>query len=627
MNGMRAIAAALMMAALIGVFSPAAAQESEGEAGADAASSIYVGVSCAVDDVSGTSTCDFAPVDQAGGAVYGLSIPSDNLCAPITDAGVGTLSESGVYAALPDGVGSLSITLQGEVSAGGAAVYGVDTDAGQFSIGGDGIVCDGAELVDPGATTDDHSDESVIDDSLPPADEPVTTLDEEGGEEGAAVDEIPVPDVTVSVLAYDCTIDPSGADPATLVECTPSAGVELSATADGADEGLATTDANGAASFSVPDGSALVVAENTSTIPTGFAPYGNGVANVTAEAGGAITFIHLSEPIVGRLQIVNGSCPTSGESRTEFRVIEPRSVAMADAPECEATGGTVFTILGGTLGDGGISVVTGDDGAWRGYLPAGTYTVVDDSSESAEVTVIVDDISVVVVVDYISHPIGVLNVSRFTCDDAEQAGIEISFFGTEPTVGDDDDCAPTDGDVTIDVDSVVSSASVATITLGSDGVEEIELDPGDYVFTDDASGESASFTIEGGKRVFAVVQDLVVSDDGVGEPGGGNPGGGDPGGEDPGNGNPSPDDGTGNPGDGTGNPNAGGPDDNGGEGTAGGVDTGGNGGDSVADVTQLPATGIRDAQQGAQGMLITFLAISSGLAAGAVALKRARRAA
>jgi hypothetical protein len=608
----RAIVVALLMAAFLGSFGVASAQES----GAEPGSGVSVSVSCLFDEASGLSTCDFTPVDSAGGAVSGITIPGEILCAPVS----GDYAGGAIYTALPDGLGSASVTFVGAVSVGGTASYTVDLAGGPVEAAGGSLVCESAAPTEPDVTTDDVGDEPIVVD---------TTTDEGGpidGELEISEDETSgeiaeVENVTITIYAYDCVSDPNGADPAEYSDCTPSEGIELAATVDGEDAGTVTTDINGWATFSALDGSAFVVAENLSTLPDGYEPYGNGVAFITAEADSVIVFIHLTEPLVGRLQIVNGSCPTSGEDRTEFRVIEPASVAAADAPECAATGGTIFTILGGTLAEGGISVVTGDDGAWRGFLPAGTYTVVDDSGASGEVTVIVDDISVVVVVDYISHPIGVLNVSRFLCE-AEAAGIEITFFGSEPSVGDDDGCDPVDGTITIDVVSEVSAASVVTFDLGADGVEEIELEPGDYVLSDDNTGETANFTIEGGTRLFAVVQDLVVSDDGVG-----NPGGEDPGGENPG-GNPAPDpgDGTGGAGgDGTGNPSTGNPD----GGTDGGVDAGESvGGTSDGDyVTQLPATGVESGDMGADGLLLALLTLSGGLVAGAVALQRSRRAA
>jgi hypothetical protein len=44
-------------------------------------------------------------------------------------------------------------------------------------------------------------------------------------------------------------------------------------------------------------------------------------------------------------------------------------------------------------------------------------------------------------------------------------------------------------------------------------------------------------------------------------------------------------------------------------------------------VAQLPSTGVRNGDRDAQNMLVVLLGLSGGLAAGAMALKRARRAA
>ena len=489
-----------------------------------------------------------------------------------------------------------------------------------------GSVSDGAPEIPAGGVTGEEEDSST------PEPDPIT---DDGGVEAESLEgdfstdevlDVQAEEVFVSVFAFDCNVDPGAGDPAESADCTASQGLEVDVVIDDAAAGVQTTGVDGSATFGAPEGSILELTENAATIVAGYHSIGSGSAELTAAQDASVTFVHLAEPIAGRLQIVNGSCPTTGESRTEFRVIEPQSVAMASSPACQATGGTVFTIQGESLG-GGISVVTGSDGAWRGYLVPGDYTVIDDSGASAVVTVIANDISVVIVVDYVSAPLGLLNVSRFACTVDDESGTEISFGLSEPTVGDDDGCEATAGDIAIDVVEEVSAADVATIDLGSDGVGEIELPGGSYILTDLLTGESESFELEGGTRLYAVVQELKIGDDGVGE---------DPDGTAAPTETKTPDDGTGggggtgptptetpDDGDGTGTDNGGG-----GETTDGDIDTGSSDdgtdddGDELAGVTTLPSAGAHISKRDQTQAYVMFGLLAAALSVGAFGGRR-----
>jgi LPXTG-motif cell wall-anchored protein len=201
--------------------------------------------------------------------------------------------------------------------------------------------------------------------------------------------------------------------------------------------------------------------------------------------------------------------------------------------------------------------------------------------------VIVDDISVVIVIDYYSRPVGVLNISRFACEDPNPVGIAISVLASQPDVWTNEDCTPATGDVTIDVVSEVSAASIGTFSIEASGQVDVELDPGNYQVTDVASGLSTIVGIEGGIRVWTLIQDSVTQSGGIGEDPDGNPGGPD-----------DPDDGTGANPDGQGGPTSGSgvgaPGD--GTDTTGGIDAGSNSefedyDSELASVSSLPETG------------------------------------
>jgi len=648
--GIRLFAALLLFVTLAGATAQVSAQDSgEGVSTTDLLSA-YVSVSCSSD--AGTTSCSFTPVDTSAESLF---IPDSFLCSTVISTSA-SFVEGGLYQELSGG--GIFVQLDGIVSASGGATYVLSQAGLSSDTAGDGLACSstgdvgsGDETVNEEVTEEPTSEPetgevtpeaSPIVEVTPDAGEGIGNIDGQAPRDGEVVSETqsevqvaPVADVTVGAVVYNCTTDPAGADPGTVGTCTLASGVTISVAVGGTPTGSDSTSGSGTVSFLVPGGSALVFTEDTSTLATGFQPLYGSDAYLTASEGASVTFVNITETIAGRLQIVNGSCPTSGESRTEFRVIEPRSVAAASTLSCSATGGTIFQIYGGSLGPDGISVVTGSDGAWRGYLPPAIYTVVDDSEESADVTVIADDVSLVIVVDYISAPLGVLNVSRFDCTDESNSGVEISFSGQQPDEASDTDCEASDGDITIEVQAEVSTASMMAFSLGSDGVAEVELPSGSYILTDDFTGEQAAFTLDAGTRVFASIADIALSDDGVG-PGGGNGGDGDgdgtgnPGGGDgSGGGNNGGGDGTGSPdgGDGSGNGNNGGTGTGDGDGsTSGGVDAGTTEDLSddaeIAAVNALPAAGVAAPvrQPGVDLGLFSLIAIT--LALGAVATRR-----
>lgn len=618
-----AIAAAALVLALSSAWLPASAQDADPGASVD--------VSCWANPDSGGTDCAFTP--GPAGAVSYLTVPAGVLCATVLSTGAADWSGDGISQSITTENPSIVVSFDGVVSVSGGASYGADLEGvGGTTIGGSGVVCGDGDGTTGSQEVDDPTEvpTDVVDQPTDVPNEGTPTSEDTGDNPDPVVTDEPTVEpeattITVTVGAFDCATDPGAADPSTFAGCLPAAGVEISGTADSTPLGPSVTDESGYVSFTIDAGTANVTfTENPATIRAGYAELGSGSVSATPSDGLVLTFAHLGG---GRLQIINGSCPTSGESRTEFRVIEPRSVSEAATSSCTLTENAAFTISGAALA-GDIVVTTGSDGAWRGYLPAGDYTVTENATgESTGVTVVADDISVIIAVDYVAAPLGVVNVSRFTCENQETGGLLIQFSGHASAYGDDADCSPSNQDITIDVQSEVTTESIASFRLGSDGVAEVELPSGSYRITDVATGKFADFNLDAGRRVYATILDRVVrtgsigggddddgGNDGTGNNnGGGNSGGGSNGGGDTGGGN------AGGSSDGTGV--------SGGGGTDGGVDAGVSGGsetDDLAAVTALPNTGGRSDDGSSIAWLLLVIALG---AAGGGAYARKRRAA
>lgn len=617
-NVLRATVAALLIAVAIGALPRVAAQED-----ASSGSAARVDVSC-WSTGSETTACAFTP----SGNVSWLSVPAAILCAPVVDAGAAASGADGFGQAIAGD--AIVLTFAGAVTAGGTASYAAEVDGVSTSVGGSSIACDSsdsgpissADEVDgsaDSATGDGAGGPTADVQASPTAGEPndgqgdlPPVADDEGTSEPTEI-----ADVTVTVGAYDCTVDPGADDPATVAGCSPSAGLDISGTADGNDLGTVTTDGTGLAVFTAPDGSAVAFTEDAATIPAGYVQVGSGSVSGTAAEGLVLTLVHVGN---GRLQLVAGSCPTAGETRTEFRVIEPNSVTAAATPACAVQKGATFAISGdGSIGD--LTVTTGDDGAWRGHLPAGTYTVTDDSGANAQVTVVADEISIVITVDYVAAPLGVVNVSRFACDRQETSGIAIELSGKRPPYRNDDDCTVSTGDIAIDVLAEVSTSSAKSFSLGPDGTEEVGLPSGSYVITDLATGRTATFDLNAGTRIYVAIVDRVVGGDGIGggsDDGGGSDGTGSPGGDT----TPTPGAGNGNAG-GDGTAVDGGSTDGGTDTGTGGTDEAGTGADEVAGVTTLPVTGARNSGGVSDALLeLLLIAVAAGAVGATIAARR-----
>jgi hypothetical protein len=516
-----------------------------------AQSNDYVSVNCTFDSNAGESSCTYALDDSDGSNPGAFIVYSSQLCAsPLRIGAFNWTNDGDLSQSLSVGT-SATLTFPGLVSASaGGGEYGLVANGGVTGIAGDSIACTASLTTSGNAAGDGNSSTSSSDVSTD----------------------------TVTATFYDCTTDPGVDDPASDPDCAPASGVSISVTADGADAGSYTSDPSGVATFDVPDGSAIVVTEDQTTIATGYVPYGDGRASLTAADDASLVFVHLPESLMGRTQILSGTCPTSGNSGTVFRVIEP-GVVTAASVTCTFVPNVAFTLSGGALGPSGLAVKTDGDGNWRGFLLPGDYTITSDDGQKADFTVYLAKTTAIVAINYEAQPTGTISIARWQCS-GDVASTTIDIAGTQP----DDPADCTASNKTVNIAEVGSGASPAEITLGATGKASVDLKPASYVLTDETSGETAQFDIAAGQTVYAVITATSGSDDsGNGSNGngsGGNESNGSGGKES--NGNSSNGNGSGD----NGNASSG---DDGGQ-AGGEAESGGD------DVTDLPDTGVFQAQ-------------------------------
>jgi hypothetical protein len=545
------------MLALVSVVVPAAAAQDAATpvaipiTNSEAPAPISVTVSCAPDTASGQTDCTF---NSSNGGT--LVVPTAVLCAPVEMVTAGTNTGGGY-----SGPGQVSLLLQGDVSVAGAATYSVMAEGTAQDVAGPGLSCvtgqtdtsdtasatgsspdtgdrgqAGDETIDQSADSGAHNDQSSLGgdaSGTPDAGSPDNSTITDSGDEAAvpappvtdgtagaaftaaaspvpvkAADQDPV-SIAVAVAVYNCTSDPGAADPATVAGCAAGQGITVTASQDGTALPSAVTDASGSATVAATEGSTLILTEDQPSLPSGYVPLGNGVQIINpVSEGAAAVFINIAVGGTGHLQIVSGTCPTAGDARTEFRIIGARTFGAA-ATACTPTPGASFTLTGGNLGPDGMVVTTGDDASWRGFMPTGTYTVLDGASNSDAFDVVADAITAVIAIDYVPMPRGSLVVTRVLCTEGDQEGTSITVSDTPQTGG--PGCAANDSDFRISNAGDGTSGPSQNFTLGPDGSAHVDLTTGSYLLTDLASGQQTTVTVTEGGTTVANVRQIVLT--------------------------------------------------------------------------------------------------------------------
>lgn len=544
----------VLMLALFTVVAPAVAAQDAATPVADpvqsAEASVAVTVSCAPDPTTDQTTCTFTSSTGAP-----LTVPAAAVCAPLVTVASGVVADGGY-----SGAGQVTLVLQGTVGVDGAATYTVGGDGAAQDVAGAGLSCvatpttagTGENVGDTGSVSDTGDSNQASDGTTnqpvgdgeqdgqtgvdgdaagsPVADGTANSTDTGGSDQSAApaddgtagaaftaaaspvsvnaADGDPV-SVDVGLAVYNCATDPGDADPATVAGCVAAQGITVAVAQDGTALPSVFTDATGNASISATTGSVLVLTEDQSSLPSGYVPLGNGVQIINPVSEGAkAVFVNIADSGTGHLQIVSGTCPTAGEARTEFRIIGARTFGAA-ATACTPTPGASFTLTGGTLGPAGMVVTTGDDASWRGFMPAGTYTVIDGASSSDAFDVVADAITAVVVIDYVPMPRGSLVVTRVLCTEGDQEGTSITVGDTPQTGG--PGCAANDSDFRITNAGDGTSGPSQDFTLGPDGSAQVDLTAGSYLLTDLASGQQTTVTVSEGGTTVANVRQIVLT--------------------------------------------------------------------------------------------------------------------
>lgn len=514
----RVVAVFAVLFALSGMRSAAFAQDATGtpvaqdpataDTGATAAASYTVGVSCSPVGDGHQTACTFTGSASDGSAIEALWVPASVACSQVVDSGGAEWTGDG-YHVMAD---TLTLTLTGVASPGGSAGYAVRVNGTPVDASGDGLVCSDA----PATNTSNPTAPVTADVASTPQ---VTDGNASGGAptDGAAgngTGAASTPDATssssndsvaaaaqvdVTVAVYNCKADPGSANPATSGDCTPADGVQLTATVGNGTPGQQNT-SGGSAVFMATAGSSFSVSE---AVPSGYHPIGNGSLTINSvDKAQTLVFVNVADdqqgnPQLGRMQIVHGSCPSSQPRDPKFIVIPPRSFMAAANEACAPTPGAELTITGGTLGGGGVQVITDDHGVWRGYLPPGEYTVSEAAGSQSGVPVVANDLTAVVVIDYSVPPRGTLTISKILCPQGDKNSSAITVSNQAPA--NDPSCGPVNGNFSLN-----DGSKEITFSVGTDGVASMSLPAGTYTLTDLDTGDHADVQVNEGATTYAL---------------------------------------------------------------------------------------------------------------------------
>lgn len=510
-------------------------------------------VSCDAPGADGSTTCVISAPDAEQ-----LAVPAGGVCGTVASSSGAFDGASYVSAS---GDPTVVLTFATPVAAGGGATYTVTSGGVSSAVGGSGIVCidpPAAPLADETSnvelpveetdvfappTEEQPADEQTVDpNGDTPADDGAGTVDEgaapeetdgtgadgttdetgngdEGGSEaglpvapanvivdpGTPNDPPPAPvAVTVTIVAYQCETDPGLTNPV-AAGCVAASGIVYAASDTSGDLGTATTDGSGVASFASTTGAAFLVAQSTNI--SGYRTIGDGRYEVLSLDGDTtITFVNVRMQELGRLQIAAGLCPTSGESRTEFSIADQNNFGAASLMSCEANGEAIFTVSSPALPSGSWVVRTESDGSWRGFVPAGTYTVTaPDGTVSPSIVVANGAVSVAVAVSYVHQIPGTLLLEHYFCT----AGTDGEVILVNPAGAPDASCSLAAATVTV---SEFDGSPSEVITIAQNGSTPVSLKAGHYV-AEGPQGTSQDFNITA--ETTTVVRVLTTSTTGV----------------------------------------------------------------------------------------------------------------
>jgi hypothetical protein len=282
---------------------------------------------------------------------------------------------------------------------------------------------------------------------------------------------------TVTVTVYNCETDP-GDTPQTHPDCTVVEAAGVVVQVDATEVGNQPTDAAGQTSFDLEEGKTASFSQTADTITDGFSPRGDGVIDLLIEGASAVNLINLADlEDQGRFQLSNQQCYTSEEPHTEFLPVIGPMVRAASADCIGPLPGAEYTVTGGTLTE--PLVLTADSGGgWTGYLDPGDYTIARNGA-STGFTIVINQITVVLTVDYVTGIKGTFAVTRYTCSEGASSGTVISIHDGGGGAPPNESCVPSEANVQL----FAAGSSADPLNLNGNGTE-VEVAVGDYVVRD-----------------------------------------------------------------------------------------------------------------------------------------------
>jgi hypothetical protein len=330
---------------------------------------------------------------------------------------------------------------------------------------------------------------------------PVAGASPEAEDVGTAAEPVLHP---VVVTLYNCETDP-GDTPSTHPDCTVVEAAGVIVQVDAVEVGSGPTDASGQASFDVEEGVTASVSQSADTVTDGFSPRGDGVIDLLVEGPAAVNLVNLADlEDQGRFQLSNQQCYTSGEPFTEFLPVLGPMVRAASADCVGPLAGAEYTVTGGALTE--PLVLTADSGGgWTGYLDPGDYTIARNGA-STEFSIVINQITVVLTVDWITGAKGTVAVQRYTCSEGEASGTSVELFdgggGSPPNAS----CVPSDANVQL----IESGSSAEPLNLSGNG-SEIQVAAGDYVVYDVTGDVSQALTVTEGGYIQALIVEIRLT--------------------------------------------------------------------------------------------------------------------
>ena len=204
-------------------------------------------------------------------------------------------------------------------------------------------------------------------------------------------------------------------------------------------------------------------------------------------------------PDNGLVEIDKIFCPTEGESRTDFIVIEPGSASAQNHMEegCEIGAGVNFTISGGDLEED-LHETTNAQGEIELELAPGEYTITEDvSGDSETFTVLEGELTVIVVINLVAEEEdeAIVKIVKLSCESGD-TGVVFSVNGENLPEG-AEGCEEGDAAFTLnDGDPfVVDGALTMSVPTGTHTLAEIAPNEGSVEFDAELTEDVIDVTI------------------------------------------------------------------------------------------------------------------------------------